>query len=744
MYIAMRDETTGYSEPLLDHLNKVGDLSANFAKNFNLSAQAYVLGYLHDFGKYSKEFQKQIGSSHITIDYSIAGALELFHRFYSDKDLAPIAKLLGMVITGHYNGLLNLGVSQDLDNGTHESKFKKHSKDYYNGFSEIDENLIKIYREELNEKIQKSIGNKKDERELGFAWQAIIRMLFSCTLDADFIDTEIFLKKYEHHSFKSISYLDNDVEKFIKNNFYDNKKKTKKPVTNHKKQDILKQTLEASSKKPGFFTLIAPPNSLKTTSSFIFGIKHAIKNGLKRVIYVLPYNSIIDSDAKLFKNIVGEENVLEHLCDFTNCEKNQLATESMSKRYNCFTEDWNVPIVVTNAKEFFDTCFGSDMIKLRKLHNISNSVIIFDEIQNFPMGYMNPCFTFLNELMVNYNSSVVFCSSTGVEFNENLSDEVLKDKFDIIKNVEEIYDISDRVNFTYLGTLSDDEILKKLNQNSNSLCIVNTKVHAKRLYDKLKGEGVHYLSDFLTPYDRKNKMKIIENSLNNNEKCIVIATEEIETSFDLDFNFVYRSISSVDLIFKSSGKCNRRGLLDKGELFVFKPSSEDGFVKKDYEVLVKYCEDIIDEYGDKFLSLEAINDYFRLKYNFYFEKNKFDEKLIKDNFIIKRNQMKFNFKTCSDNFKLTDDDMYNIVIQNDFTKKIVDSIKIGYISKEDLRQLQQHCISICKNEYYVLKKANVLDVFNRFTILNDLNFYNNDIGLEISDESFDEYFYESI
>ncbi|MCL2323470.1 MAG: CRISPR-associated endonuclease Cas3'' [Oscillospiraceae bacterium] len=710
MYIAIKDETTGYSEPLLDHLNRVGDLSSNFAKSFNLSDQAYVLGYLHDLGKYSKEFQKQINNSNITLDYSIAGALELFHRFYSDKDLFSIAKLLGMVLTGHHNGLLNLGVGQDLDNGTHESKFKKHLKDYYNGFYEIDENAIKIYKEDLDEKIQKSLKSKQDDKKIGFIWQMIIRMLFSCTLDGDFIDIEIFFKKYDHYSFKSINYLASEVDKFMSNDIYESKKK-------------IKEYLETSSNRPGLFTLTAPPNLQGTIGTFIFGVKHAVKNGLKRIIYVVPYNSPIDRYAKLFKEIASSENVIEHFCDFAKKTKNNDTTENILRRYNYFTEDWNAPVIVTNNREFFETCFSSDIEKLRKFHNISDSVIIFDEIQALPMDYMDPCFTFLNEIIVNYNSSVVLSSCASIYVNEFFDDEILKNKMDIIKNYHENYDLSSKAHITYLGSLYDDEIIKRLNSHDNALCVVNTRFYAKELYEKLKGKGVYYLSSLLTPYDRKSKIELIKNSLKNNDKCIVIVTEDVDNYFDFNFDYVYKSISSVDLMFKSYVNCTR-------EFFVFKLVS-DSYFKKDSKDLVKYCEDTMKKSGDEFFTLNIIDEYYRLKYSINNKKNKFDKKSIRDNFLIKRNQLKFNFKTCSDDFKFLDSNTYNIIIQNQFTKGIIDNIRDGNISKENFRNLEDHCVTIYEYEFLSLKEDNAFDFCDRFIILNDLKLYDDSFGLNI-------------
>lgn len=707
MFIAIKDETTGYSQPLLDHLNKVANLSSSFAKDFDLSDQAFVLGYLHDLGKYSKEFQRQLASnSSITLDYSIAGATELFHRFYSDKDLLPPAKILGMIITGHFNGLLNLGTNQDLDNGTHESKFKKNNKDYYNGYSEIDESIMKVYKEDLDKKITKSLGNKKDENIAGFAWQMIIRMLYSCTVDGDVTDTEMFFKKNDKQNFKSFDFLNDHIDKFIKEKF--NLKKI---------PGAFKKIVEASFQKPNLFTLIAPPNESRSIASIQFGIKHANKNKLNRIIYVLPNDSVIDGVTKLFKDIVGKENVLEHFCDFVNDENSEI-----SEKYDFAIEDWNVPIIVTNSKEFFQTCFSNSFVKLRKLHNISNSLVIFDEIQMLPLGFLNPCFALISELIVNYNSSVLFSSSVSLDFDENLYEEVKKNKIDLVKDIEVIYHEFKRFKFTYLNFLSDDEIIGKLKLKNSVLCVVDTRVHAEKLYEKIKGQGVFYLNSLLTPFDRKKKMTLIEDSLNFNKRCIVISTETAEASLRLDFDFVYRSLSGVDSLFKSAGKC-------KKEFFVFKPISDD-LIRGKNEISVKYGEDILKKYGNKTFSIEAINEYYRLVYNFYYKENKFDEKNIREDFIVKRNQLKFNFKTCSDDFKLEGSNAYNIVIQDEAINEIIAGIKRGHITKENLRKVQQYCVNVYEYEILTLNDVNALQFYDRFILLKDLNLYDDDLGLK--------------
>ncbi len=731
MFIAKKDEATGNLMMLIDHLNGVAGLSKEFAEDFKLCNQAFVLGYLHDLGKYSKEFQRYVNGENIIIDHSLAGAKELIHRFYRDKDLYPISKMLGMVITGHHGGLLDLGSNMDIDNGSHEAKLKRDAKNYYKGFGEIDESLIKIHYEEINSKLKitKDNKNKQDKKALGFIWQMMIRMLYSCVVDANFIDNERFLGLFGKGIYKPIKKMIMDFDDFMIK-FSKDKKKNSNVNILEKRNEIFKKSMEAANNNRGLFTLTAPSGAGKTMAALAFSLKHMLRNDLKRVIYVVPYTSIVDDIAENFKKMIGSINVLEHQCDFVLSDEN---IEHDYLKYDHATENWDIPIVVTTNTKFFESCFSNKSLILRKIHNISNSVIIFDEIQSIPMGYLNPCIAVLNELMTNYNSSIVLSSSTCSNFYEYFHEDIKKKKVDIV-NYKDYDEVFNRTKLSYLGEQDDDYIIKKLKEHRSALCIVNTRKHAVEIYKKIKQEeNVFCLSTLSTPSDRKEKIKTIYDLLKNDKKCIVISTQIVEAYMDLDFQYVYKSVSSIDSIIQAAGRCNREGLFNIGEVFVFSPSSEDAKLNNDLKNTAKYGEEILKEFGSNSLSSTAIDKYFKTKHDLEFHENKLDKKNILDNFMIER-QLKLNFKACSKDFKMLESNAYDVII-GQAPEDLINKLKEGIISRESIRQISDYTVSIYEYEFKMLYNNDCIEIINELIFLKNLELYDDEIGLNIFDDS---------
>ncbi|NLU53721.1 MAG: CRISPR-associated endonuclease Cas3'' [Clostridiaceae bacterium] len=399
-YIAHRTDDNK-EQLLLEHLCETARIAADMAKIIRKNNLAYLCGLLHDVGKYSKEFQDRIKNNGSICDHSTAGAQVL------EKINEPLGKLLGYIITGHHSGLLNGGGWGDTCNDKSLYARLKKEVPYYGDFSkEIGPDMYPS----MNIMIKEIADTKPlDALDLGYCLSFLIRMLFSCLVDADYLDTERFMKNgtvkrgvecnFVNLEDKIVRYANSFVvDSFIK----------------EKRKQIFEECLNKAQGKPGIYTLTVPTGGGKTISSMAFALRHINSNQqnyIRRVIYVIPFTSIIEQNAKVFSDIFGENLVLEHHSnfDFDDSNDNDINIKKLA------TENWDMPIIVTTNVQFFESIYGNKSSKLRKLHNIANSVIVFDEVQMLPTDYLLPCVKAMEELVHNYNCTIVLCSATQPE-----------------------------------------------------------------------------------------------------------------------------------------------------------------------------------------------------------------------------------------------------------------------------------------------------------------------------------------
>ena len=377
-YIAHKD---GEREQLIkEHLEGTAERAGEFAEKFGKKEWGYCCGMLHDIGKYSEEFQRKIQEdTNDRVDHATAGAQVCKERggYYS---------ILSYCIAGHHAGLPDYG--NTAMNSSLCGRWKKRICDYH------------AYKDEI--KIPKldtdPIVFSKD-RNMDFALGTFIRMLYSCLVDADFLDTESFMKNGDtgRNSGESMETLQNRLEKHISEWL----KNTDTDTINGRRTEILKNCIKEGKQKEGIFRLTVPTGGGKTLASLAFALEHAVKNHKDRIIYVIPYTSIIEQNAQVFREILGEDNVLENHCnvDYESSEE--------FKPMQLASENWDKPVVVTTNVQFFESLFANKSSKCRKLHNIANSVVILDEAQMLPMDYLKPCTAMLQELVDGYRTSIV-------------------------------------------------------------------------------------------------------------------------------------------------------------------------------------------------------------------------------------------------------------------------------------------------------------------------------------------------
>lgn len=698
-----------YYQRLKDHLLNTAELSSKFASSFNAEKLAYIIGMFHDIGKYSNEFQKKLKGENIKVDHSTAGA-QLALKNYGDF----IGKIIAYCVAGHHSGINDYGTN--VKKNTLASRLKKEIFDYSSFENEID--IVKF-----NDKLNIKIDNTNSFFSIAF----FIRMLYSCLVDADFIDTEKYMNdgKVDRSIGDSLDNLYDKLSAHLET------LKNLNGDINIKRNDILKQCIEKANNTNGLFSLTVPTGGGKTKSSLAFALKHALKNKMNRIIYVIPYTSIIEQNASVFKEILGKDNVLEHHSNFIFDTKED-NEDAINNKLKLAAENWDIPVVVTTNVQFYESLFSNKPSKCRKIHNISNSVIIIDEAQMIPHEYLKPCIVSLYELTKNYNCTVVLCTATQPTFNDVIKGIEIKE---IIDNPQKLFMDFKRVNVIKKGEVSDDYLSKELLANKQVLCIVNTRKHAKKLYEKIKEDNTYHLSSLMCPIHRSNVLKEIKENLINGNECRVVSTQLIEAGVDIDFPTVYREVSGIDSIAQAAGRCNREGKIEKGEVFVFS-STEDYSRISGWLNRTKVAGEITLRNFEDALSLDAINFYFKHIYDM--EKiKKFDYKDIMKYFEERGRELKFEFDSASDNFKIIEDNTYSIVIPFDKTAlKIIESVKFSQHPNSLLRKLQQYTVSVYESEYKALLDIGVIeDIDGLFYLLKDKKRYDDKEGLIFAEGS---------
>lgn len=700
-----------------EHLLNTAKIAQKNASKFNSDQFGYICGLLHDLGKYSNEFQQKLLGTSVAVDHSTAGAKEAL-GIYGER----FGRLIAYCIAGHHSGLPDYGTAASFE-GTLSARVKKEVKDY------------SAYKDDENLNIKTTIPNitiKPNPDNIGFTLAFFVRMLYSCLVDADFIDTETYISDAlkPRGSYPDIFQLCCRLNSFLTNL----PKGTSK--INIKRNEILQRCLHMSKYKTGLFTLTVPTGGGKTYSSLAFALNHALVNNLERIIYVIPYTSIIEQNARVFKGILGEDNVLEHHSNYQFNKENTEYIQSLNEKLKLATENWDIPIVVTTNVQFFESLFSNRSSKCRKIHNISKSVIIFDEAQMLPVEYLKPCLLAVSELVQNYNSTAILCTATQPSVNKFLPKNVKP--LEIIECPEQLYEDFKKVKVDKRDEMDDEMLSDELNQLDQVLCIVSTRKHAKEIYDRLDGDSFH-LSTLMCPLHRQQTLVEIRERLKNGQPCRVVSTQLIEAGVDVDFPVVYRSIAGIDSIVQSAGRCNREGKLKEGKVIVFKPLSEYAKVKGYLERTAKVSEMVFRKYEDP-ISLEAIDYYFEMLYDIEGE-GSLDKKGIIECFEENYKQFEFSFQSASEKFRLIESNTYSIVIPyNEEAIKLINEAKFNHFPLSLARKLQPYTISIYEYEYKTLLKNSILKMVNDSFIVLDVyeKHYSNKTGLIIPVDTYGE------
>lgn len=697
------------------HLLDTGSVAAAFARSFCAETLADAAGLLHDLGKYSLAFQKRIEGSGARVDHSTAGAVE------AEKRYGPKGRLLAYPIAGHHCGLPDWG--SEADESSLEARLIKKTNDYNAFAEEID---LPPAKDLVFPKMQAVVGQ-------GFSAQFLVRFIYSCLVDADFLDTERALQPEKYasrsgrYSLKSLlDALDDHLEKLS-----GEAGKKGPTIVNQKRAEVLACCRGKASYRPGFFRLSVPTGGGKTLSSLSFALRHALAHEKDRIIYVIPYTSIIEQNAGIFEDILGHENVLEHHSNFSYLPESEHKSEyttDVRKKLELASENWDMPIIATTNVQFFESLFAARSSQCRKLHNIANSVVVIDEAQMIPTSFLRPCLYALAELVANYQTTVVLCTATQPPFEQLLPKGI--EIVEIADDPLELCAALVRVKVHHIGEISDDELATRLLGHDQVLCIVNSKKHARLLYEKIRGEGSFHLSTRMCAEHRSKILKTIKERLKSKKVCRVVSTQLIEAGVDIDFPVVYRSVAGIDSIAQSAGRCNREGR-KPGRVYVFWPEKHGlpaGWLSRAAALgnqVFNHCSDP--------LGLEGVREYFTSLYEV--DAAKLDNEKILEEFAEQERQLKFPFRTVAEKFRLIDNkNTYTIVIPwDEFCRKTLAEARISQFPGTYTRRLQRYGVEVFEEEFRELLGLGALEVVaGRFYVLKEEVFelhYSEETGL---------------
>ena len=700
------------------HLTNTANLAEKFGQDAGVSELARTAAQLHDIGKYSKAFQARLAGKGPKVDHATAGAREVLRLFDKDGLEKNLATMISYCIAGHHTGLPDYGDSSDVDGtGTLLSRVEKKKLEDFSVYkTEIDPTSLALKPRKL-----------KTSNE-AFSVAFMTRMIFSALVDADFQDTETFMGQSEkprggHDSIEELCRNFNTaLQKFDHPQGEINKKRT----------GTLKACKEKANSDQGFFTLTIPTGGGKTLASMAFALNHAVKHGLKRVIYVIPFTSIIEQNAAVFKEFLGEENVLEHHSNFDWKKGNKKESEEADDetkdaldKLKLASENWDIPIVVTTNVQFFESLFAHKSSRCRKLHNLAKSVIIFDEAQTLPREYLDPCMLAVKELVVNYGASAVFCTATQPALNKRLKNVAFTE---LAPDPQALFDFYKRVQITNLGKIPDAVLIEQIKSHSQVLCIVNTRKHAKGLFDQLETDGSFHLSTLMCPTHRKERLFEIRERLKSGQPCRVISTQVMEAGIDVDFPVGFRALAGLDSIIQAAGRVNREMKLGISDMFVFDP--ETPLIKRTPEFIRQgavVAESVLRDFVDGPDSKEAIEYYFDFLYSLQ-AKNAFDVKNILSRF---DNGIEFDFKIAADDFRLIENNTVSVVIPyNEEAKILIEQARYHPYPFSLARQLQMYTVNIYEKEFEKLQSKGVLETYNEtYEVLTNMDFYDEQTGL---------------
>ncbi len=682
IYIAHSANSYGIKQTMKEHSFGVGKFMRVFALSESFADLYEFCGFIHDMGKYSDSFQKYIRGQGSKTRHSIYGAI-----FAKDTSLIEVM----FPVYGHHAGLPN----KPSMVGDIKAELNTNRAFY--------EALYKYWRDENDEQL--NVPDDKLFKSLPDILQKefFVRMLYSALVDADSLDTERHFAKEKFELRKSVvlepdalsAKLDQEFKRFEQ----DSEKKNL-PI-NQLRNKVRLYAVSKANLPQGFYSLTLPTGLGKTLCSINWALAHAqCHKNIRRIIIVLPFVSIIDQTAGKLKEVFNDDDyVLEH-------HSNVIYAENEDKEeYNpklLATENWDYPIIVTTNVQFFESLFSNKRSDCRKLHNIQDSVIIFDEIQTLPMGITEPTLTMLDNLQQLCRCSVLFCTATQPDFATREGFRGISHIESLVENPGMIFEKTRRVTYhpvNEYNEVSISELADTVIQNKQSALVVfNTKKKARTFFEEIKGNQAFkhcfHLSTSMCPAHRKTIIKEIQEVLKKSETVIVCSTQLIEAGVDMDFPSVYREIAPLESIIQSAGRCNREGKMRddsgneiKGDVYLF-ALTEAGQPSRDYDSWSQFANLLYKGKEEQLYTHDFYGYYYR-----ELTKSFVDTDRLK----ITEDRRKLLYQTVSEKYKIIDKKTQTLFVYkyNEDSRKLYDRLKgQEFLSRQDYQLVSQYCVQV--------------------------------------------------
>ncbi|MBN2887290.1 MAG: CRISPR-associated endonuclease Cas3'' [Chromatiaceae bacterium] len=586
---------------LAEHLGNVAHLAAVRAAPFTCEALAETAGLLHDIGKYSTDFQRRLAGEAVRVDHATRGALVAIERY------PGIGQLLAYIIAGHHSGLAN-----GIESGERTALRERLTRAGLPPLLDVWQHEIKLPLE-LKPPPLKTHSRERAMFQLSF----LVRMLFSCLVDADYLDTEAFYNRIECREalrgipLPSLIALRDQLDSYLKDF-------TVAHPIDQLRGTILHHVRAQAGLSPGLFSLTVPTGGGKTLTSLAFALDHALMHGLRRVIYVIPFTSIVEQTATSFRQALGalgEAAVLEHHSAFVASTNNE--EPQAREKLRLAMENWDAPIIVTTAVQFFESLFAARPSRCRKLHNIAGSVVILDEAQTLPLKLLRPTIAAIDELARNYGCTLVLCTATQPALNAPEFCGGLENVRELAPDPASLYRQLDRVRVGHLGDVEDAALVARLQGHEQVLCIVNNRRHARALYQAIAEQpGACHLSTLMCARHRSVVLAEVRERLNQGAPCRLVATSLIEAGVDVSFPVVYRAEAGLDSIAQAAGRCNRHGKerAEDSPVWVFAPAGDTWLPPPELKQFAQAGREVLRHHGEAPLAPAAITAYFQHLY----------------------------------------------------------------------------------------------------------------------------------
>ena len=706
---------------LEDHLFSVAKLAGAFAEKIKSGQWAELAGLWHDLGKYQPAFQKYIAlasgmEAHIEapgrVKHAIPGAI------HAVEARGSYGSLLAYLIAGHHAGL--------PDWHPDEASGAALSQELQNELVTLTQALAGGIPPEI---LTPDIALPKPPIHTAEALHCWLRMLFSCLVDADFLDTEAFMDDrrtslrggyadipalraaYERHMAASFAVADTPVRRL--------------------RGEIRDACIARATEAPGLFSMTVPTGGGKTLASLGFALHHAERHSLRRIIYVIPYTSIIEQTADVFRGVfdaIEPVPVIEH--------HSNLEAENETAKSRIASENWDAPIVVTTNVQFFESLYAARPSRCRKLHNIANSVVILDEAQLLPPEHLAPILDALRQLIEHYGVTVVLSTATQPELHKTRSDAFGRVQLQGLGEVRELapdparlYRELERVQVTLPASPEQrciwEDIAGELAEHERVLCIVNRRDDAATLWGLLPADTLH-LSARMCGAHRATVIAEIRRRLAACEPVRVVSTQLVEAGVDLDFPVVYRAMAGLDSIAQAAGRCNREGKLPgKGRVVVFNPPkpSPSGLLLKAEQAAINVLA------GSSGAPLTPIN-YARYFDQFYGGVNSHDKGGVMD--LLQRDAARgeIQFRTAAQRFRLIPDEgQRQILVGWGQGAELIELLKKIGPNRDLMRKLQRHSVTLYEYQWKKLLASGDLKIHNDFIIQESETLYHPVLGL---------------